>query len=161
MSLQVSQLPCFKTFSLVSTDNAVSCAALSYETPTMQQVLFLWYHWLFHFNTKHLWSWYSTVACKMLWKMTEDITDGKLPVAKESAFFLIMWTCDIAFLFTGWANCLDRMEPYQTLLQHSHAFHACFYKKSWAVNILCLPAISFAKTVQEMKIWWWLEPLFQ
>jgi hypothetical protein len=150
---QVSQLPSFKTFSLVSTDKSASCAALSYATNTMQQVLFLWWHWLFHFNTKHLWSCYSTVACKMMWKMTEDVTDGKLPAAKESASFLIMW---IASLFNGWANCLDRTGPYQRLLQHSHAFHACFYKKSWAVNILCLPAFSFEKTVQEMKIWSWV-----
>jgi hypothetical protein len=101
---------------------------LSYETTTLQQILFLWCHWLFHFNTKHLWSCYSTVACKMLWKMTEDITDGKLPAAKESASFLIMWTCETASLFNGRANCLDRTGPYQRLLQQCHAFHACFYK---------------------------------
>lgn len=101
---KVSQLPCFKTFPLVSIDKSVSCAALSYDTITLQQVLFLGCHWLFHFNTKHLWSCYSTVACKM-WKKTEDITDEKTTSSQRISTFsdhVNLWNS----LFVQWMGQL-------------------------------------------------------
>lgn len=57
-----------------------------------------------------------------MWKMTEDITDGKLQAAKESASFLIMWSCEIASLLNGWVNYLDKTGTAATLLRISCMF---------------------------------------